>query len=137
MGIMQLFNILICCLLISFLTSHLAKKRGKNPLSWFVLAFFLGIFALILLYILPSFPQKIKTSSPPEERRHNSDAWIKMWYYMDSSHQQMGPIEFPDLAKSWKEKMLSKNSLVWGEGMKEWQKLSDLPDILQELDHAH
>lgn len=59
-----------------------------------------------------------------------------MWYYLDPTHSQQGPFEFLDLAKLRKEEHLSERSFVWGEGMKEWKQLSELPHLTQEMDQA-
>ncbi len=63
-----------------------------------------------------------------------SDAWLKMWYYLDPSRQPQGPMEFPQLATEWKKRALNEHSLVWGEGMSEWKALSELPEIIQEIE---
>lgn len=59
---------------------------------------------------------------------------MKMWYYLDSSHTQQGPFELPDLISKWRGNGISENSYVWGEGMGEWKKLSELPELIQEIE---
>lgn len=136
-GIMQLLNIILFWVFFGLLCSHLAKKRGKRQLPWFFTGLVLGIFGVILLYVLPTrqSPQKAppkKKAPAPIER---SDAWMKMWYYLEpASRKQKGPMEFPDLAKQWREKALTDKTLIWGEGMKEWQKVQDLPEIVKEME---
>ncbi|MCP5469409.1 MAG: DUF4339 domain-containing protein [Chlamydiales bacterium] len=131
LGKMQLLNVLLFSGAMGLLCSHLAKKKHKKPLVWFFLGFFFGIFGLILLYIVPSFSKKpAEKRFVPPPKLERSDAWIKMWYYLDPTHKQQGPFEFPDFIEKVKEK---KETLVWGEGMKEWKKLSELPEIEREI----
>ena len=133
-GKMQLINVLLFSSAMGLFTSHLAKKKGKRPQVWFFLGFLFGIFGIILLYIVPTFSKREEkkpfVAPKPVER---SDAWIKMWYYLDPTRQPMGPLEFPDFLDKVKEKKIEGNTLIWGEGMKEWQKLSDLPEVSSEI----
>ena len=127
---MQLLNLLLFSGVMGLLCSHLAKKRGKHPLIWFSMGFLFGIFGLILLYIVPTFSkQEVKRPAykapKPVER---SDAWIRMWYYLDPMQKQVGPIEFPEFIDRVRSKKVEEETFVWSEGMKEWKKLSDLPD---------
>ncbi len=129
LGKMQLLNILLFSGVMGLLCSHLAKKKGKGPLLWFLMGFLFGIFGLILLYIVPTFSKKEEKpvfQTPKAVER--GDAWIHMWYYLDPTHKQMGPFEFPEFIKRVKEKKVAKETLVWSEGMKEWKRLSDLPE---------
>jgi MFS family permease len=139
MGIMQLINIVLFWLFFGLLASHFAKKRGRGPLGWFFIGLFLGIIGLLVLFLLPrvekrssTIPQKPLIPTQPKR----SDAWLKMWYYLDTTHIQQGPLEFPDLIKKWKEKGISEKSYIWGEGMKEWQRLAELPDVINEIEKA-
>ena len=135
LGKMQLINVFLFSGVMGLLCSHLAKRKGKKPPLWFFLGFLFGIFGLILLYIVPTFSKEEKQPAykPPKPVEH-SDAWIRMWYYLDPTHKQEGPLEFPDFIKKVKEKKVAKETLVWSEGMKEWKKLSDLPeDVSREL----
>lgn len=140
MNTMQIFNILLFWLFFGFLTSHLAKKRGRHPLIWFALGVFLGIFALLLVVLLPRAAlkptiQKPKTSPPTPPLLPSETAQI-MWYYLDSSHESKGPLPFSDLIEIWKQNQIHEASYLWGEGMKEWQRLSQMPDLQKELREA-
>lgn len=130
---MQLLNVLLFSSAMGLLCSHLAKKKEKRPILWFLIGFLLGIFGLILLYIVPSFSKKRakKSSFRPPPRVQRSDAWIKMWYYLDPTHQQMGPFEFPEFIEKVKNE--KGHTLVWGEGMQEWKELSELPEVVEEM----
>ncbi len=138
MGNLQLINIILCWLFLGALGAHFAKKRGRFPLAWFGIGLTMGIFGLAMLFLLPKIEKKPARSLtpkvlPPPKR---SDSWLKMWYYLDPTHVQQGPLEFPDLIKTWKEKHICDTTYIWGEGMAEWQRLSDHPDLVRELDQA-
>ena len=136
---MQLFNIFLFWLFFGLLASHFAKKRGRRPLVWFFLGLFLGIISIGMLLLLPKPTQRSSSQRPAPALvpLKKSDSWLKLWYYMDPTHNQQGPLEFPDLIKKWKERGLSERSYIWGEGMPEWRRLSDLPDLIQEIEQAH
>lgn len=137
MGIMQLLNIILLWVFLGFLASYIAKRRGRNPFVWFFAGLLLSIWGVILVLALPNRKRPFKpVASPPLRRPQRNELWLKMWYYMDPTHQQKGPIELPDLAKLHKEKKLSETSFIWGEGMKDWKRLAELPDLLQEMDQA-
>jgi MFS family permease len=139
MGIMQLLNIFLFGLFCGVLASYFATKRGRYPLGWFLIGFFLGAIGVLLLFVLPKVEKS--PSRPPQKSLYphlavRSEAWLKMWYYLDPTHKQQGPFEFPDLIKKWKEKGICETSYIWGEGMPQWRRLSDLPDLLKEIDQA-
>ncbi|MFC2049119.1 GYF domain-containing protein [Chlamydiota bacterium] len=138
MGKLQLINIVIFWLFLGLVGAHFAKKRGRFPLAWFGICLMMGIFGLAMLFLLPKIekrpaPQPVKGTLPPPKQ---SDAWLKMWYYLDPKHAQQGPFEFPDLIKTWKENRIGSATYIWGEGMKEWKRLRDQPDLIKEFDQA-
>lgn len=136
MGKLQLINIILFWLFLGVLGAHFAKLRGRSPLAWFAIGLMIGIFGLATLFLLPKIQKKArltparKAPLPPKR----SEAWLKMWYYLDPAHAQQGPFEFPDLIKTWKEKRISEATYIWGEGMQEWKRLSDHPELIKEFD---
>ncbi|MCH9609415.1 MAG: hypothetical protein S4CHLAM45_05560 [Chlamydiales bacterium] len=133
MGIMQLLNIILFWIFFGVFSAHFAKRRGRRPFLWFFIGLFLGIFGVILLFVLPRRPFVAK-AAPKAPQLQRSEAWLKMWYYLDPhSKEQCGPFEFPHIAKNWQDKTLTDKTLVWGEGMKEWKHLHDLPDLKKEF----
>lgn len=135
MGIMQLLNLILFWVFFGCIASYLAKRRGRNPLAWFFLGLFLGVLGVLLVAILPNRLHKPRTPPSPA-RPQRSEVWLKMWYYLDPAHAQQGPLDFPDFAKLRRENHLTETSFVWGEGMKEWKRLAELPDLIQEMDKA-
>lgn len=140
MGIMQLFNLLLFWLFFGILSSYIAQRKGRRPLLWFFIGVLFGILAAALVFFLPKpnlktgFRSNLQKKSPPSIPRNlqRSDAWLKMWYYLDPARTQKGPIEFPDLIKIVKGKEITEKTLIWGEGMAEWKPLSEVPEVLQE-----
>ncbi len=137
MGMLQLI-ILLFGLIFGLLTSSFATKRGRSPLPWFIAGFMFGIFGLATLLLLPLIKKKsqqtiVKKTAPQITR---SDAWLKLWYYLDPNHSQKGPIEFPELIQSWKARQIGESTFIWGEGMAEWKRLRDQPDIITEIEQA-
>ncbi len=134
---MQLLNIFLFGAFFGLFTSHFAKKRGRAPLGWFFVGFSLGIFGPLLLFMLPKVgAKKTRPTHKPLPVPKQSEAWLKMWYYLDPAHEKQGPMEFPDLIKTWKDKGICEASYIWGEGMGDWKRLSDLPDLIDEIKKA-
>lgn len=133
---MQLLNLILFWVFFGCIASYLAKRRGRNPLAWFFIGLFLGVLGVLLVVILPNRIHHKPLAPPPPSRPQRSEAWLKMWYYLDLTHAQQGPFEFPDFVKHLRENRLSETSYVWGEGMKEWKRLVEMPDLLREMDKA-
>lgn len=133
MGILQL---ILFWIFFGLLASHIARRKGRDQILWFIIGLFIGAIGVIALLLLPAVRKPVPMPSIPISirRPQKSDAWLKLWYYIDPTHEQHGPIEFPDLAKLRKEKRISEKSLIWGEGMQEWKKLADMPELIQEMD---
>ena len=55
---------------------------------------------------------------------------MTQWYYADASRQRLGPIPAADLVRRFHQGLLRLDTLVWKEGLAEWQALRD---FTQEL----
>jgi hypothetical protein len=126
----QLINIALFWVFFGFWTAYLARKRGRNPNRWFWVGLGLGILGVLLVVVLPKPAIKkpaIKVQAkpvfelPPE----------KKWFYLTESHEQKGP--FLDLAPTWKSQEINENSFIWTEGMGEWKRLKELPQLYRDL----
>jgi len=55
------------------------------------------------------------------------------WYYVDKHQQRIGPVSEGGLVQAACEGNITPNSLVWNQGMEEWQPVKNLPvyDMLQ------
>jgi len=133
-------------------TAYFANQRGRDPYLWFAIGLLLGIFGLLLVFILPPAVEetetnqttKMQSSSPssvilevtPEvvvdAPKH--DYLIKDWFYFDKAGQQQGPVGFDYLKNLWKEGKINALSFVWSEGMEKWLKIEESPELEQALE---
>ena len=61
---------------------------------------------------------------------------MSQWYYADSQRERHGPIEADDLREKFRAGEIDLGTLVWREGMQQWQPLSAVSDELQLLAQA-
>ncbi|KRG65840.1 hypothetical protein ABB27_14865 [Stenotrophomonas terrae] len=61
---------------------------------------------------------------------------MSQWYYADSQRERHGPIEADDLREKFRAGDIDLGTLVWREGMQQWQPLSAVSDELQLLAQA-
>lgn len=140
----------ILLLVIASFTAYYANRKGRNPILWFIIGVLLGIFApLILLFLStvkpvdsdiptmsvanpdPSLDQLDQT--PPQVNLQQSEEENKLWYYLDQNHQQMGPVSVIALRELWNRGQLEITSYVWSDGMDQWQKVDNLPELKKGL----
>lgn len=138
LSISQLIPLILFWLVCGLLSYRLAKRRGRQPIVWFLIGFFMSIFGVIALLLLPRARRRVEVPTQPLRAvfPKRSESWLKMWYLLDQAHTQDGPYEFPDLIKKWKESGINEKSYVWGEGMKEWKRFSELPELVREIEQA-
>jgi hypothetical protein len=144
----MLLSFILLFMIASF-TSYYANRKGRNPWLWFIIGILLGIIApLILLFISqkerkddglptmtvskpdPALQHLSQMPLMPEEIQRQED---KLWYYLDQNHQQMGPVSVIALRELWNRGQLELNSYVWSDGMEQWQKVDNLPDLKAAL----
>lgn len=136
MGIMQWLTIILFGLLFGVVVSHFAKNRGRSAFGWFFIGFLFGVIGLVLIFLLPKVEKHAAQPGQKSTLPKRSEAWLKMWYYLDPMHIQQGPFDFPDLIKKWREKGITEKSYIWGEGMAGWKRLADLPELIREIEQA-
>lgn len=142
MGIMLMILSFTLLLLIAIATGYLAKGRGRDPAGWVLIGLLLGIFALVLLYVLPNRAHlddaKVDLkddqylsigSAPTKQGFYSSD-----WYYLDSDHRQYGPLSLDRLRDKWDEEVITQETLVWCEGMAEWSRVKAVPDLQEAIE---
>ena len=140
----NLFLLLALAICVGFATAYFARdRRGRSFSRWFLAGFFFGLTALLILWLLPNL-KKIKQPTPPPSPV-NQDEVLKvdltpklpmkdqLWYYLDDSHNQIGPVSFHGLKSQFKGGQILPSSFVWNALMKEWQSLEDLPEYLSEI----
>jgi len=114
-------------------TSYIASKRGRDPYLWFAIGVLFGLFGLLLLVILPD--QNPQSDQEPDEiaiitpELPNQDCTNREWFCIDTQRIQHGLIDYKTLKALWLDGKLVDNSYVWSEGMAEWKKIIDLPDL--------
>ncbi len=129
-------------LLIGSITAYLAKGRGRNPTIWFFIGMGLGIFGLAALLLLPpiteanavSKQQEPQIQSEPDEVIvHPISPEVDVWFFLDESRNQHGPLSFDDFKKQWEEKLFFPSSYVWCQGMSDWKKVMTIEGLENRL----
>jgi hypothetical protein len=135
--------------IIASFTAYYAHRKGRNALLWFIIGVLLGVFAPLILLFFPTVTNDqskegvlAKTISPSDpsfqelsESQQTSDALKqqeeenKLWYYLDQNHQQIGPVSVIALRELWKRGLLELNNYVWSDGMAQWEKVDNLPEL--------
>lgn len=129
---MNLMIAILIWLSVGYITGRCAEKRGRSLMTWFILGMLFGIFALLAVFLLPP----LAVPSLITETQENPEPFLDLhvdWFYLDRQNFQKGPVSFEDLAVAWDDGVLKADSYVWCESMKEWQKVQDLPDLLENL----
>jgi GYF domain 2 len=110
--------------------SKIARKKFKNPKTWFVLGF---LFTLISLLII-SFTNPQKTNITLEKKIDTSilQKDDNYWYYLDKDNKSQGPMSLNALYEKYLKKIISNNTYIWNDTMKNWKKIIDVA-LLKEL----
>lgn len=126
---MLLSFVLLMCIAAG--NAYFAKQRGRDPVGWFLIGLLLGIFGLVILFLLPKKKggnelevdeDQILRGIPENEE----DFTLKDWYYIGDEDQQVGPISFRELSRRWDQGILIEETYVWCEGMDNWERIGDL-----------
>lgn len=134
---MNLLNIILFWIFFGFLGAYVARKKGRNQRTWFILGLVFGILAVLVVWILPDkfrrtlkTPEKVVVAKVILPKNPSLD---KVWFYLDKEKKQQGPYYFADFLKSWQKGDIKDESFVWSEGMNEWKKINQIPDLHKEL----
>lgn len=125
----------ILWLIFGGVSSYCAKDRGRDPFTWFFIGVLLGIFGLLLLFLLPSLAtnqavnEENNEAAPFVEEKRETPYRLKTWFYLNVSHDQIGPLSFPQLKNAGKAGRIDATTLVWCEEMPEWKSLAELPEL--------
>ena len=129
---MQTFFSIVFGIVLGCGCSYYAKRRGRNPSTWFIAGLFFGIFALITLFILPIRKAEEKpvikgTPLPPPPFTTVSPLHAeKLWYFLDEQKTQFGPMSLEALGKAWHEGKVQEQTYVWNETMDNWQRFQEV-----------
>lgn len=121
----QIFITFVFWVALGALTAYLAEKWKRNPLPWFFIGMLFGVFGLLALYLMPQVEEK---TSKVEAEPIPDPFSLKMWFYLKEG-EQIGPVAFDKLKREWKD-----STYVWSEGMAEWKKIGDLPELKSRLE---
>lgn len=129
---MQTFLSIVLGLVLGWGCGHYAKRRGRNPKTWFIAGLFFGVFALITLFILPI--RKIKALSPPKPAPLKAISPLhteKLWYFLDEQKTQFGPMSLDALSRACHEGKVQGQTFVWNEAMENWQRFQEVIEPAQ------
>lgn len=110
-----------------WITSRFAQKKGLNPKNWYIAGAVFCVLAFIVLLvqrkkiITPSIPI-CKPQLCPIHPSHLQN----LWYYINETGQQFGPINFSSLTKAWEENRLQEDLYVWNEGLDDWKRFKEV-----------
>jgi hypothetical protein len=132
----QTFLSVTLSLILAWGCAHYAKQRGRNPTIWFITGALFGIFALIILFVIPARKMEGKTSKGGTTKEPTAPQPMlaiisplhteKLWYYLDEQKNQFGPMSFHALNKAWNEGSVRDRTFVWNEAMENWQHFKDV-----------
>lgn len=129
--LMQLVLTLIIWVLFGMATAYVAQNKGRDPGVWFAIGMLLGVFGLILVYLLPPVAQEseeeivLKVEPLPRES-HADERMKKPWFYLDASGNQQGPVPLTAILEMQAKGEITADTYLWCEGMPEWQQASEL-----------
>ena len=139
---MQTFLTVTMWIILGFVCAYYAKKQQRNPLLWFCIGLLLGIFGLIILLLLPLIQRLQKKSAAKKQPQPAVVTDVAplsplssildplfentLWYYMDQTSAQKGPMSFTALENDWKDGKLLTTSYIWNEKLTDWKLFSEL-----------
>ena len=126
---MQLFitpTTIAAALLFGAISAYLAHRREKNPYKWFFIGFLFGVFGVFALFFLPQKKRAPASGLPVPPLLVIKGPIDKLWYYLDPSQQQQGPMSHHALTGAFREGKISLSTYVWNEDMTDWKTLKEL-----------
>lgn len=121
-------------LVIGIFSARYATERGRRSQVWFYIGLFFGLAGLLTLFFLPRIPLTEPTAQDKlAEEPEQPDPRFQRWFFVDQSRNQQGPVSFRHLFTAWRDQHISRDSLVWTEGMAQWEPISQLPLLLDKL----
>ncbi len=130
--------------------AYCAKKMKKNPYIWFAIGCLCKGYTLVFIFLLPlltglslyllrkkifkalksptSSEDSLTTIDIPPSIELNVDpiAEKKLWYYLNTDSQSIGPMSFQAFYRSWKEGKISKEMYIWNETLTDWVQFKEI-----------
>jgi vacuolar-type H+-ATPase subunit I/STV1 len=114
-------------ILFGMVSSYIAYSRKKNPFLWFFIGLVFGIFGFFALFLASPKKNLKKTLPPPRPILQGPKD--KFWFYLDTTHQKVGPISYNAIGKALEQGQISKTTYVWHEDLTDWKQLEELYKI--------
>ena len=124
-------SLLCSSILHGLLCGYLAERRRCNPWIWFFIGMMCGICGLIILFITTK--KQVQTINRTRTKTIlNPNFYSTPWYYIDSTKNRQGPIDFFMLKKLIETKEISAKNYIWCEEWNEWKLLQEVPLLYLE-----
>lgn len=124
--------------LLGFITSHMAKKLGKDPAKWYFLGILFGVFAMLWLYYVGKKEAMVKAEPKKSSLEpSNEDAEVEVpensgeWYFLNEMHKPLGPFSFSEVKRKFSGGLIDRKSYVWHESWPDWKRVEDAPELLE------
>ncbi|MBS3903390.1 MAG: DUF4339 domain-containing protein [Anaplasmataceae bacterium] len=117
------FSLLISLWIIQgAISAYIAHNKARNPYIWFALGCFFGLFGILAVVLVKPIRKKEPIAQPLVQPTLPN----YMWYYLDNSSKQFGPLSTYGLQSALREGKVSLASYVWNESMQEWKVLKEI-----------
>ena len=110
-----------------WITARFAQKKGLNQKNWYIA----GMLFCALAFIMVLFQRKknLKMPEPVDKSQlipiHLSHREC-LWYYLNKTGQQFGPISFQALINDWENNKIEEESYVWNEDLDDWKRFNEV-----------
>jgi len=116
------------------ITAYIARRRNRNPISWFTVGFLFGLLGLLFFFILPQKKKPApKIVIAPKPQPYVFGPRDKYWYFLDKNHSQVGPMSYIALSNHWKQGKIKEDTFVWHEELTDWKPLQELLRMQEAL----
>jgi len=113
-------------------SSTVRRLHDVNKSAWWLLVFLIPTIGQLVIFIftlLDSHPTANKWGDNPKKpySTPSSDFSVanQQYFYIDTNQQQQGPVAVNELIKFG----VSRNTMVWKQGMNNWQPVGTLPEL--------
>jgi hypothetical protein len=116
-------------------SAYQARRKGRNPLTWFALGSLFGLIGFLWILLLPPLtqPQTAAPVAPASKTPYRIQLMQKTWYYLNAHRERLGPMDYDLLLRAWRNGDLNERTYVWSEGMEEWKRIEEMPELYGDL----
>lgn len=142
---MQSLTIFLTHILSGFIGSYIAIRKNKSPVTWFIIGFLFGFIGIIILIILQdkrdnenNILYRTQKDEIIEETTILQEEEIQKeitncWFFLNENKQTTGPLSLYTICKNISQKEHPEQTWLWKKGMKNWQRLEEIPEALEQL----